>query len=154
MSVEIGDAAPDFTLKDPANNEVTLSSFRGAKNVVLVFHPFAFTGICEAELCAVRDDLGRFEGADTRVFSISCDARHTLKAWAEQQGFTFSLLSDFWPHGEVARAYGVFDENLGCAVRTTFVIDKTGTVTAKFGTPDLATPRATEEYEKALAALA
>jgi mycoredoxin-dependent peroxiredoxin len=153
MAVEVGDIAPDFTLKDPSGQDMSLSSFRGEKNVTVVFYPFTFTGVCEGELCSLRDEISRFDSSSTQLLAISCDSRHSQRVWSEQQGYNFPVLSDFWPHGAVAQAYGVFDDKLGCAVRTTFVIDKQGRVTAKFGTPDLATPRSQEEYEKALAAL-
>ena len=103
MPVETGQDAPDFTLKDQDGNDVTLSSFRGKQNVVLVFYPFTFTGVCEGELCSLRDDLSEFEAVKAQVLAISCDSRHAQKQWATQQGFTFPVLSDFWPHGAVAR---------------------------------------------------
>jgi peroxiredoxin len=154
MAVQAGDEAPDFTLKDQAGTDVTLSSFRGEKNVVLVFYPFTFTGVCRGELCEIRDDPSAFDGAGAQVLAVSCDTRHAQAIWAEQEGFTFPVLSDFWPHGEVAKAYGVFNEKLGCANRATFVIDKRGQVVDTFSTPDLGTPRARDEYEAALAKLA
>lgn len=150
---EIGDAAPDFTLKDQDNNEVTLSSFQGDKAVALVFYPFTFSGICEGELCALRDDLSRFEAAGVQVLAVSCNARHAQKAWADQEGYTFPVLSDFWPHGEVARAYGVFNEALGCADRATFVIGEDGTIVDAFNTGDIGTAREPARYEEALARL-
>ncbi|GIU85519.1 MAG: peroxiredoxin [Acidimicrobiia bacterium] len=153
MTVETGREAPDFTLKDQDGNEVTLSSFRGTKNVVLVFYPFTFTGVCEGELCSLRDDLTTFETSQAQVLAISCDSRFAQQQWAKQQGFTFPVLSDFWPHGEVARRYGVFNEALGCANRATFVIDKDGKVVDRFESPDLGTPRGKEAYEAALAKL-
>jgi len=119
MTLATGAEAPDFTLKDHNGNDVTLSSFRGQQNVVLVFYPFTFTGVCQGELCSLRDDLSEYENANAQVLAISCDTRHAQKLWAEQQGFTFPLLSDFWPHGAVARAYDVFNEQLGCANRAT-----------------------------------
>ena len=149
----VGDSAPDFTLKDQEGNDVTLSSFRGEKNVVLVFYPFTFTGVCQGELCSLRDDLSDFQTADAQVLAISCDSRHSQKQWAEQQGFTFPVLSDFWPHGEVARAYGVFNDQLGAANRATLVIDKQGTIVDVFESPNLATPREKAAYEAALARL-
>ena len=105
---------------------------------------------CQGELCEIRDDPSVFEGAGAAVLAISCDTRHAQAQWAEQQGFTFPILSDFWPHGEVAKAYGVFNEQLGCANRGTFVIDRDGVVAAKF---ESAGPRvaAREDYEQALA---
>lgn len=126
MSVQIGEQAPDFTLKDQNNAEVTLSSFRGTKNVLLAFYPLAFTGTCEGELCAIRDDLPRFENDRVQVLTVSVDSPFSHKVWAEREGFTFPLLADFWPHGAVAKTYGVFDERLGFALRGTFVIDAEG----------------------------
>ena len=96
--------------------------------MVIVFYPFTFTGVCQGELCSLRDDLSEFQAVKAQVLAISCDSRHAQKQWSEQQGFTFPVLSDFWPHGEVARAYGVFNEQLGCANRATFVIDPQGDI--------------------------
>jgi peroxiredoxin len=151
--VAVGDSAPDFTLKDQNGDEVTLSALRG-KPVVIVFYPFTFTGVCEGELCEIRDNPGAFEHAGAQVLAISCDTRHAQKQWAGQQGFTFPVLSDFWPHGDTAKAYGVFNEALGCANRATFVLDSDGTVSSTFSSPDLGTPRAKAEYDAALAAVA
>ena len=128
MPVETGQAAPDFTLKDQDGNDVTLSSFRGQQSVVLVFYPFTFTGVCQGELCSLRDDLSEFEAVKAQVLAVSCDSRHAQKQWAEQQGFTFPVLSDFWPHGAVAKDYGVFNADRGMAVRGTFLVDKSGTL--------------------------
>src|SRR3954451_20042492 len=108
MAVEIGQQAPDFELRDQSGNEVSLSSFRGSKAVALVFYPFTFTGVCEGELCQLRDDITDFDAAGVQVLAVSCDSRHAQKVWAEEKGYNFPVLSDFWPHGEVARAYGVF----------------------------------------------
>ena len=141
MPVETGQEAPDFTLKDQDGNDVSLSSFRGTQNVVIVFYPFTFTGVCEGELCSLRDDLSEFDAVKAQVLAISCDSRHAQKQWATQQGFTFPVLSDFWPHGAVARAYGVFNEQLGCANRATFVIDTAGKVVDTFASANLGTPR-------------
>jgi peroxiredoxin (alkyl hydroperoxide reductase subunit C) len=151
--VEVGQEAPEFTLKDQSGQDVSLADFRGEKNVVVVFYPFTFTGVCQGELCEIRDDPSAFEAADAQVLAISCDTRHAQAQWAEAQGFTFPVLSDFWPHGAVAKAYGVFNDQLGCANRATFVIDKQGTVTATFASANLATPRAKDEYQDALAKL-
>ena len=150
--VAVGDTAPDFTLKNAQGDDVTLSSFRG-QPVVLVFYPFTFTGVCEGELCEIRDDPSAYERAGAQVLAISCDTRHAQRIWSEQQGFTFPVLSDFWPHGDVAKAYGVFNEALGCANRATFVIDKDGKVTTTFSSPDLGTARSKSEYDAAFAAL-
>ena len=151
MTVEIGQPAPEFTLKDQAGNEVGLASYQGKQPVVVVFYAFTFTGMCQGELCEIRDDPTAFESTGAAVLAISCDTRHAQAQWAEQQGFTFPVLSDFWPHGEVAKAYGVFNDQLGCANRGTFVIDRAGIVVAKFQSAGLASPRAREDYEKALA---
>jgi peroxiredoxin len=149
MTLDIGSPAPDFTLKNQHGEDISLSSFRGAKNVVLVFFPFAFSGICTGELCEIRDNLAEFETDDAEVLAVSCDHFFSNRAFADRDGYTFSILSDFWPHGEVSRAYGVFAEDKGCAVRGTFVIDKEGVVrwTIVNGLPDA---RDLNEYAKAL----
>jgi len=153
MAAEVGAAAPDFTLKDQAGNDVTLSSFKGKSAVALHFYPFTFTGVCEGELCRIRDDYRDFEAAGVQVLAVSCDSRHSQRVWAEQQGFTFPVLSDFWPHGAVAKEYGVFNEQLGCAIRATFLIDKKGIVVDEFQTDSLGTARDPERYSAALAKL-
>ncbi|MGH3517389.1 MAG: peroxiredoxin [Haloechinothrix sp.] len=128
MAVEVGSQAPDFTLNDYNRQQVTLSEFRGDKPVLLVFYPFAFSGICQGELCQLRDEFADYEGSGVEVLGVSVDTPFSLKAWAEQQGYQFPLLSDFWPHGEVAKAYGVFNEGAGLATRGTFLIDTEGVV--------------------------
>ena len=95
---------------------------------MLVFYPFAFSGICTSELRALRDDLPSFHNDDVALLAVSCDPMYALRVFSDRDGLTYPLLSDFWPHGAVARAYGVFDERKGCAVRGTFVIDTAGTV--------------------------
>jgi peroxiredoxin len=153
VSVEIGQEAPDFTLKSQTGEEVTLSQFRGTKAVVLVFIPFAFTGVCQGELCAIRDDFSPFESAGAQVLAISTDTAPTLKQWAEQQGWTFPTLSDFWPHGEVAKLFGAFNEDLGCANRVTVVIDRDGKVVDRFQSGGLGEARPADRYEEAMAKL-
>jgi peroxiredoxin len=148
----VGDVAPDFTLKDQNGNDVTLSALRG-EPVVIVFYPFTFTGVCQGELCEIRDDPSAFERSGAQVLAISCDSRHAQRVWAEEQGFTFPVLSDFWPHGEVAKAYGVFNDALGCAMRGTFLIGKDGTIVDAFETPDLGTAREKSRYAEAIAKL-
>ena len=152
MAIEVGQEAPEFTLRDHHGHPTTLSSFRGSKNVVLVFYPWAFTGVCTGELCEIRDRIASFDNDDTVTLAVSCDAQFSLRIFAEREGYTFPLLSDFWPHGEVARAYGIFDEHAGAAIRGTFVIDKQGIVRYAVVNqiPDARDPA---EYEKALAAL-
>jgi peroxiredoxin len=128
MAVEVGAAAPDFTLNDYNKQQVTLSSFQGDKNVLLVFYPFAFSGICTTELCQLRDELADYSSSNVQVLGISVDSPFALKAWAEHEGYKFPLLSDFWPHGAVAQIYGVFNEKAGLANRGTFLIDTSGVV--------------------------
>ncbi len=128
MLVEVGHQAPDFTLRDQHGQSVTLSEFRGHKHVLLVFYPLAFTRTCQGELCQIRDDLPRFENDEVQVLTISVDSAAAHRVWADKEGFTFPLLGDFWPHGEVSRRYGVFSEQRGTAQRGTFVIDKQGIV--------------------------
>jgi mycoredoxin-dependent peroxiredoxin len=128
MAVEVGSEAPDFTLNDYNREKVSLASFRGKKNVLVVFYPFAFSGTCTGELCQVRDELADYQNDKVQVLGVSVDAVFSLKAWAKQEGYEFPLLSDFWPHGEVAKAYGVFNEAAGMANRGTFLIDTEGIV--------------------------
>ena len=109
MSLTIGSAAPDFTLKNQHGEEVALASFKGKKNVVVLFIPFSFTGTCTGELCAMRDDLAAFQNDDVELLAVSCDSMFTQKVFAEKEGYKFSVLSDFWPHGAVSKAYGIFD---------------------------------------------
>ena len=120
--------APDFTLKDQHGRPVSLSGYRGAKNVLLVFFPLAFTGICQGELDEIRDHLADYQNDDTATLSISVGPPPTHKVWATQSGFTFPVLADFWPHGAVAAAYGVFNSDAGIANRGTFVIDRSGVI--------------------------
>jgi peroxiredoxin len=124
----VGTAAPDFILKDQNNQPVALSTFRDAKNVLVVFFPLAFTGICQGELDEIRDHLPVYENDDTATLAISVGPSPTHKVWATQSGFTFPVLSDFWPHGGVAQAYGVFNAEAGFANRGTFVVDRGGVI--------------------------
>lgn len=126
--IAVGDQAPDFTLRDQNNEEFTLSSFRADRAVLIVFYPLAFTGICTGELQQVRDDLDTFQNDNVQVVSVSVDSAYAHKIFAEREGFEFPLLADFWPHGAVAQAYGVLNEQTGVANRGTFLVDKTGIV--------------------------
>jgi mycoredoxin-dependent peroxiredoxin len=128
VSVQIGDEAPDFELEDQTRTPVRLSDYRGRKAVVLVFYPMSFTGVCEGEMCAIRDSIEVFRNDAVETIAISVDSTATHARWAHEQGFEFPLLSDFWPHGRVASTYGVFDETLGIAVRGTFIVDQDGMV--------------------------
>ena len=128
MTLTIGQTAPDFELVNQHGEKVSLASFKGEKNVVVLFYPFAFSGICTGELCALRDDLSAFQNESVQLLAISCDSMFSQRAFADHEGYTFPLLSDFWPHGAVSKTYGVFDEGRGRASRGTFVIDKAGIV--------------------------
>lgn len=152
MGIDVGDPGPDFTLRDQNMQEVTLSSFRGQKNVVLVFYPMTFTNVCKGELCTVRDALPSFENDDTTTLALSVDSSPVHRVWAEQENFGFRLLADFWPHGAVAQHYGVFDERLGLALRGTFLIDKEGVVRYKTVNP-VPDARDFAELQEAVAAL-
>lgn len=154
-AVETGDSAPDFELKDQHGAPVKLSGFRGRRNVVLIFYPLAFSGVCTGELCTIRDELatlGAGDDGDVEILTVSVDSMFAHRAWAEQERYEFSLLSDFWPHGDVAERYGVFDPERGVAVRGTFIIDKEGVVRWRVvnAIPDA---RDIEDYRKALAGL-
>lgn len=128
MSPEVGTFAPDFTLKNQFGESITLSQFKGVKPVVLVFFPLAFSGICTGELCELRDNIAAFEAEGIELVGISVDSHFALRAWGDQEKYTFSLLSDFWPHGSVAMQFGVFVDEAGIANRATFVIDRDGKI--------------------------
>ena len=150
--LEAGDAAPDFSLRDQNGQEVALSEFRGVKNVVLVFYPFAFSGICTGELCEIRDNLGAFVSDEVQVLGISCDHMFSQRAWADKEGYFFPLLSDYWPHGGVARSFGVFHEKAGAALRGTFLIDRDGVIRWSL-INEIGQPRDFSGYHAALAEL-
>lgn len=149
MSAEIGELAPDFELLNQFGESVKLSDFRGKKAVTLVFYPLSFSGICTGELCELRDNIPQFESQNTELIAISVDSKHVQRAFAEQEGYKFNVLADFWPHGEVAQKYGVFIPESGFANRATFVINKDGVLVAKFITaPGQA--RSFADYQRAL----
>lgn len=150
--VEIGQPAPEFSLANQHGETVTLAQFRGTKNVVLVFYPFSFTGICSGELGEIRDRLATFDNDETVTLAVSCDSTFTQRVFADREGYPFSVLSDFWPHGAVAQAYGVFVEQLGAAKRGTFIIDKDGVLRWSV-LHEIGQVRDTDEYEKVLASL-
>jgi mycoredoxin-dependent peroxiredoxin len=152
MTLGPGAFAPDFALENQFGQSVRLGDFRGVRPVTLVFFPLAFSRTCEGELCELRDNIALFADAGTELLGISVDSKHALRAWAEEQRYDFSLLADFWPHGEVARAYDVFLEDRGYANRATFVIDQDGVIRASFATrPGEA--RTLDQYREALAAI-
>jgi len=126
--LSVGERAPLFTLRDQNGADVSLADHLGRRHVLLVFYPWAFSGICTGELTEIRDNLGDFVTEDVQVLTISCDAMFSLRAYADRDAYFFPLLSDFWPHGEVARAYGVFDERAGVARRGTFLVDPDGII--------------------------
>jgi peroxiredoxin len=148
----VGEQAPDFELVNQYGEPVRLSALRG-RNVVLVFFPFAFSGICTGELCEIRDNLALFEESGTTVLGISVDSKFAQRAYAEKEGYAFGLLADFWPHGAVAEQYGVFDPASGMAGRGTFIIDADGTVRYVVVNPR-GQARDFADYRAALAGLA
>ena len=150
--VDVGDEAPDFELPDQDRQPVRLSSFRGSRNVVLVFYPLSFTGTCQGEMCAIRDSIEDFSSDDVQTLAISVDSGPVHARWAAEQGYTFPLLADFWPHGAVATSYGVFQPEIGLALRGTFIVDKAGKVAYKVvnAIPDA---RDLDEYRAVLAGL-
>jgi peroxiredoxin len=127
-TIAVGDRAPDFTLPDQARRPVSLSGLLGDKNVLVVFYPLSFTATCEGELCAIRDDIEVHRSDTLETVAISVDSTAVHARWAKDQGFDFPILADFWPHGEVARSYGVLDEASGLALRATFLVDRDGIV--------------------------
>jgi peroxiredoxin len=149
MSPSVGDVAPDFELSDTQKQRVRLSDLKGQKNVVVLFVPAAFTRTCTGELCSLRDDLSQYQNEGTQLLVVSTDPTAPQRKWAEEQGFDFPLLSDFWPHGAVAQLYGVFDPEVGTALRGTFIVDREGVVRWKVvnGSRDARNPT---EYVEAL----
>lgn len=152
MTLENDTTAPDFELPNQFGEHVRLGEFRGKKAVALVFFPLAFSSTCTSELCALRDNLSLFAADDVELIGISVDSKATLRAFADQEGYEFTLLADFWPHGDVAKEYGVFLEEKGFANRATFLIDLDGVIRATFVTAP-GQPRSLAEYRAALAEL-
>jgi peroxiredoxin len=149
MALENDTQAPDFDLANQFGEHIRLSDFRGKKPVALVFFPLAFSSTCTGELCALRDNLSLFQSNGVELIGISVDSKASLRAWADQEGYDFTLLADFWPHGAVAKEYGVFLEEKGFANRATFVIDVKGVIRASFITAP-GEPRMIDEYRAAL----
>ena len=148
-ALEVGSQAPDFELPNQFGEPVRLSSLRGSP-VVIVFYPFAFSTICTGELGAIRDGRDVFASAGAQVLAVSVDSKFALRAFAEAEGYPFPLLADFWPHGAVARRYGVFDEASGMARRGTFILDREGTLRFRAVNPP-GEPRGLDVYSAALA---
>ncbi|MFP5023463.1 peroxiredoxin [Pseudonocardia phyllosphaerae] len=153
MTVSAGSVAPPFALPDQHRAPVTLESVLGqGRAALLVFYPFAFSGICGGELTAVRESLEDFQNPRVQVLAISCDPTFALAAWAESAGFAFPLLSDFWPHGAAASDYGVFNPAKGMALRGTFLVQPDGVVSfAEVNQPG--EPRDQDGWRRALAAV-
>ena len=132
MSLAIGKKAPDFTLYDSDKNKVSLSDFKGNKNVLLLFFPMAFTGTCTEELCGVRDDIGRYNKANAQVLGISVDSVFTLSKYKDEQSYNFPLLSDF--NKDASEAYSCMYEYFtpmmmkGVGKRAAFIVDKNGII--------------------------
>ena len=147
----IGAPAPDFTLPSTSGAAATLSDLRGTP-VALVFFPFAFSGTCTGELCELRDNMAAFEEAGVTLLGISCDPPHALRAFRQAEGYPFDLVSDFWPHGAVARRYGVFDEAGGLAIRGSFLLDAGGILRWSVVNPR-SQARPLAAYREALSAL-
>lgn len=147
----IGQRAPDFVLQNQHGESVSLAQFRGRWSVVLVFYPFAFSGVCTGELAEIRDWVIEPSGDETTaVLAVSCDHMFSLRVFAERERLGFPLLSDFWPHGEVSATYGVFNVKLGCPDRSTFIIDRAGVVRRRVESA-MSQARNTDEYRKVLA---
>ena len=129
MTIATGDTAPEFDLEEAAGQpRIRLSDFRGRSNVLLVFHPFAFTAVCAEEAMDLQENLGSFRNANTEIVFVSCDASAARQAWKKQLGAEYTFASDFWSHGAAAKRYGVFNDETGSPIRGTFLIDQEGTV--------------------------
>ena len=129
MAIGTGDRAPEFDLDEaPGRPRVRLSDYRGRSNVLLVFHPFAFTEVCAEEAQDLQDNLESFRNANTEIVFVSCDAPAARQAWKRELGAEYTFASDFWGHGIVAKSYGVFNEETGAPIRGTFLIDRDGMV--------------------------
>ncbi len=152
MTLSIGDVAPDFELKDQHGQSVRLSALRGRKAALVVFYPWAFTGVCAGELGALQEQQHEILGEDVVLLTISTDPMYALRAFADQHGYTFPLLSDFWPHGAVASAYGVLSQEVGTALRGTFLVDKDGVLRWSVVNA-IPAARDIDEYKKAIAGL-
>ncbi|HWA67064.1 MAG TPA: peroxiredoxin [Mycobacteriales bacterium] len=149
---EVGQPAAGFALRDQHGREQSLAARSGSRNVLLVFYPFAFTGVCSGEMLALQEHVSEWDALGTDVLAVSCDPVPSLRAFADSSGLEIPLLSDFWPHGAVSKTYGAFDETLGAAGRSTYVIDAAGVVRWTVSSA-IADPRDIADYLKALADL-
>lgn len=151
-SLQVGDSAPDLVLEDQHRQPVCLRDLLEHRAVMLVFYPFAFSGVCAGELTGLRDRLGDFENDDCTLLTVSCDPLYTLRVAADRDGLFFPMLSDFWPHGAATRAFGVFDEARGCPTRSSFLIGRDGRVHWTVHNP-VGEPRDLEAHAVAVRAL-
>lgn len=149
MTLAIGTPAPEFTLLNQERKPVSLDDLKGSNSVV-VFIPFAFTRTCEGELCQIRDEYSLFQESAARVVVVTCNALHANREWADQQGFEFDILSDWWPHGEVSRRYETFNETYGYSERTTYFLDPVGVITDVIRSDELREARDFDAYRAAL----
>jgi len=153
VAIGTGDRAPDFDLEERFDApRLGLSDYLGRTNLLLVFHPFSFTPVCAEEALDLQENLESFRNANTELLLVSCDTSAARQAWKRELGADYTFASDFWPHAETARRYGVFDETTGAAVRGTFLIDETGTVV--WSLVNDADTRRTELVDESLAAAA
>lgn len=152
MAAAIGTKVPEFSLPDHERNPVTQEDLLGRKALV-VFIPFPFSGICEGELCMLRDSLSELNDLDAHVVAITCDTVFSNGKWSELNGFGFPVLSDYWPHGKTSMAFGVFNEAVGVATRTTFVLDEEGIVRDIIASESLGLAREHDAYVAALEAI-
>ncbi len=152
MTARIGSPAPAFSLRSQTGDVYDNESLKGRKSLI-VFIPFPFTGICDGEVCALRDNVAQLNDLDANVVIITVHAGNTNLEWATKEGLTFPILSDYWPHGEVTQAFGCFNETRGCAMRATYVLDAEGVVRDIIATESLRDPRTYADYPAALASI-
>jgi mycoredoxin-dependent peroxiredoxin len=145
----VGDTAPDFELRDQHGRIVTMSRFHGRQHVLMVFFPAVFSSVCGAELRDLRDWWPPQGRGDTALLAISCDPMFALRGYSDAEDVDYPLLSDFWPHGAVCQAYGVFDDRLGTAKRSSYLVDVDGRVAWAVHSPSRDI-RPVPEYEAAL----
>lgn len=149
--IKVGDKAPDFTLKNQHNEDVTLSGLLQQSDVVLAFYPLDFSPVCSNECASFAADLDKFKAIGAQVVGISVDSVWCHKAFAEKMGISFPLLADFNPKGAVASQYGLYLDDLGITKRATVVVGRDGTV-KYVRVQELKQARSNEEILRALSA--
>ncbi|HEX6248826.1 MAG TPA: peroxiredoxin [Nocardioidaceae bacterium] len=152
MPLQTGARAPGFTLRDHHGRATSLEALRSERPVLLVFFPFAFSGVCSGEMRDLRDQGHRIDQAGASLVGVSCDPMFSLRTFADQDRLGFPLLSDFWPHGEVARAYDVFDTDNGCPTRSSYLVDRGGAVRWGVHNP-MGEARSVDDYVREIEAL-